>query len=187
MENQAKQSITVSQLVYLILKKIFLTILRMIWIFIRMTMYYAVKLLDKIFDFNEIEISRERANFNNQEALTTIKHEFIFDKSDKFLDKWMYFRDLMYDLELSEDEKAELVDYVLGMIAEAERQAFNTTYNYMMSKNLKEPSFEDMVIQGIFKSNKEFCVRDRVENPFKKQKSTELFLKRRKKKEQNWH
>ncbi len=186
MEKQV-QKITIYRFIYLIIKKLFLVGNKMLWIFIRMTIYYFVKFLNKIFKLKEIDISRERANFNKQEALTTIKHEFIFDKSEEFIYQWIYFKELISDLELDDDEKEELIDRMLAMLAEAEREAFNTTYNYMINKNLKEPSFEDMIIQGIFKENKEIEPRAKLDNPYTKKRSTELMLKRRKKKEKEWH
>lgn len=172
MEEERKGSIY--YYLWLILKKIFQVALHLSWIFIRMTIYWIARLLYKVFRLSEIDIARQRKNFNKQEALTTIKHEFVFDRSDAFLSEWNSFKELVRYLDLEEEEKEELVETVLALMAETERQAFNTTYNYMITKDLREPSFEDMVIQGIFKTKSDIEPRKKIYNPYKKTHLDEL-------------
>lgn len=160
--------------IWIAFRKVLQVALHLSWVFIRMTIYWITRLLYKIFRLSEIDLARQRKNFNKQEALTTIKHEFVFDKSDKFISQWIDFKELIRFLDLEEEEKEELVETVLALMAETERQAFNTTYNYMITKDLREPSFEDMVIQGIFKTNTNIDPRDRVENPYSKSRLQDL-------------
>lgn len=136
-------------------------------VFIRMTIYYLVKLIYKVFKLKEIDIAIERAKLNDQEGLTTFKHEFVFDKSEEFITNWIYCKELIFELDLEDEEKEELIQYILKLIAESERQAFNTTYNYMLTKDFREPSFEDMIIQGIFKNNSNIEPRCKLDNPYK--------------------
>lgn len=152
--------------IWLAFRKIFQVALHLSWVFIRMTIYWIARLLYKVFRLSEIDIARQRRKFNKQEALTNIRHEFVFDRSDAFLSEWNSFKELVRYLDLEEEEKEELVETVLALMAETERQAFNTTYNYMITKELREPSFEDMVIQGIFKTKSDIEPRKRVENPY---------------------
>lgn len=181
-----EKNYTVYQILLLIIRKVLKTALHLGWVFVRMTIYWIVKLIYWIFKLTEIDVARQRAKFNKQDALTTIKHEFVFDKSEEFITEWMYFKDLVFSLDLENEEKEELFDYVLRLIAESEREAFNTTYNYMITKDLKEPSFEDMVIQGIFKTNTNIEPRAKIDNPYYKSNVSQLRSKRNQKKYNDW-
>ena len=172
MEEERKGSIY--YYLWLILKKIFQVALHLSWVFIRMTIYWITRLLYKVFRLSQIDIARQRRKFNKQGALTNIRHEFVFDRSDAFLSQWNSFTELVRYLDIDEAEKEELVDTVLMLMAETERQAFNTTYNYMITKDLREPSFEDMIIQGIFKTKSDIEPRKRVYNPYSRTHLEEL-------------
>lgn len=184
--DEVKKSYTISEILFSIIKKIFEIITHLSWVFVRMTIYYFVKLLYKIFRLTEIDIENQRSKFNKQEALTTIKHEFVFEKSDEFLTQWVYLRQLVSELCIEDEEKEELFEYILRLMAETEREAFNTTYNYMITKDLREPSFEDLVIQGIFKNKSDIEPRAKIYNPYSKNNASELRNKREQKKYENW-
>ena len=166
--------VNVYQLLWYCLKWLLERVIHLAIVFVRMTVYWIVRLLYKIFRLREIDIERERARFSKQEALTSVRHEFAFDRSENFLTEWIYLKEFVFNLELEEDEKEELFDYILRIIAESEREAFNTTYNYMITKDLKEPSFEDMVIQGIFKTDTNIEPRAKIDNPYYTDKVTQL-------------
>ena len=167
-----------NQSVYDVLLNVAITILkhsiRLAILFVRMTLYYIVKLIYKVFRLREIDVAKERAILNDQSALTTFKHEFVFDKSDEFITSWLYLQEMVAQLDLEDGEKAELIQYILQLISEAEREAFNTTYNYMLTKDFRQPSFEDMIIQGIFKDNKEIEPKDKITNPYRDKLSDTL-------------
>lgn len=149
-------------------------------VFIRMTVYYIVKLIYYIFNLKEIDLARERGKLiDNNENLESFKHEFVFDKSDLFIENWSYYRELVAELDIPEENKAELIQYVLQLVAEAERQAFNTTYNYLRTKDMREPSFQDMIIQGIFQNNSNVEPREKLDNPYYENLATELRHKRK--------
>lgn len=174
MEEQEVRKGSIYYYLWLILKKIFQVALHLGWVFIRMTIYWIARLLYKVFRLSEIDLARQRKNFNKQEALTTIKHEFVFDRSDAFLSQWHSFTELVRYLDLEKEEKEELVETVLAIMAETERQAFNTTYNYLAGKDIREPSFEDMIVQGIFKTKSDIEPRKRVYNPYSRTHLEEL-------------
>ena len=178
MENR----VNVYQLLWHCLKWLLERVIHLAIVFVRMTVYWIVRLLYKIFRLREIDIERERARFSKQEALTSVRHEFAFDRSENFLTEWIYLKEFVFNLELEEDEKEELFDYILRIIAESEREAFNTTYNYMITKDLKEPSFEDMVIQGIFKTDTNIEPRAKIDNPYYTDKVTQLRNERNRRK-----
>ena len=77
-----EKNYTVYQILLLIIRKVLKTALHLGWVFVRMTIYWIVKLIYWIFKLTEIDVARQRAKFNKQDALTTIKHEFVFDKSE---------------------------------------------------------------------------------------------------------
>ena len=132
-----------------------------------MTVYYLVKLIYKVFKLREIDIAREREILiDNESNLEGFKHEFVFPKSDLFVENWIYYKELVEDLDLEAEEKAELIQYVLQLIAESERQAFNTTYDYLRTKDMREPSFQDMIIQGIFQNSSNVEAREKLNNPY---------------------
>ena len=56
----------------------------------------------------------------------------------------------------------------------------------MITKDLKEPSFEDMVIQGIFKTNTNIEPRAKIDNPYYKSNVSQLRSKRNQKKYNDW-
>lgn len=174
--------VNVYQLLWYCLKWLLERVIHLAIVFVRMTVYWIVRLLYKIFRLREIDIERERARFSKQEALTSVRHEFAFDRSENFLTEWIYLKEFVFNLELEEDEKEELFDYILRIIAESEREAFNTTYNYMITKDLKEPSFEDMVIQGIFKTDTNIEPRAKIDNPYYTDKVTQLRNERNRRK-----
>lgn len=174
--------VNVYQLLWYCLKWLLERVIHLAIVFVRMTVYWIVRLLYKIFRLREIDIERERARFSKQEALTSVRHEFAFDGSENFLTEWIYLKEFVFNLELEEDEKEELFDYILRIIAESEREAFNTTYNYMITKDLKEPSFEDMVIQGIFKTDTNIEPRAKIDNPYYTDKVTQLRNERNRRK-----
>jgi len=151
-------------------------------VFIRMTIYYIVKLIYKIFRLREIDVERQRSVFEDMDDTVTYKHEFVFKKSEKFIDSWFYIQDLVHTLELTDDQEKELYDFIIQLVAEAERGAFNTTYEYLRTKDLKEPSFQDLCIQGIFNTNSDIDPRDRFENPRRQQEGIRLHYKREKEK-----
>lgn len=149
-------------------------------VFIRMTVYYLVKLIYKVFKLREIDIAREREILIDNDAnLEGFKHEFVFEKSERFIENWIYYKELVADLELEEEEKAELIQYVLNLIAEAERQAFNTTYDYLKTKEMREPSFQDMIIQGIFQNSSNVEAREKLDNPYMESQLDSLRHKRK--------
>lgn len=174
--------VNVYQLLWHCLKWLIRRIFDIIVLFIRLTIYWIVKLIYKIFNLKEIDIQRERARFSKQEALTSVKHEFTFDRSEEFITEWIYLKEFVFSLGLEEDEKEELFDYILRIIASSEREAFNTTYNYMITKDLKEPSFEDMVIQGIFKTDTNIEPRAKIDNPYYTDKVSQLRNERNRRK-----
>lgn len=178
--------VNVYQLLWHCLKWLLERVIHLAIVFVRMTVYWIVRLIYKIFRLREIDIERERARFSKQEALTSVRHEFAFDRSENFLTEWIYLKEFVFNLELEEDEKEELFDYILRIIAESEREAFNTTYNYMITKDLKEPSFEDMVIQGIFKTDTNIEPRAKIDNPYYKSNVSQLRSKRNQKKYNDW-
>lgn len=127
-----------------------------------------MKLIYKVFNLREIDIAKQREILydDNRASLESFKHEFVFEKSDKFVENWAYYKELVEELDLEEEEKAELIQYVLQLIAESERQAFNTTYDYLRTKDMHEPSFQDMIIQGIFQNSSNVEARERLDNPY---------------------
>lgn len=179
---EEKTRINIYQLIWNCLKWLLERVIHLTIVFVRMTIYWIVKLLYKIFRLREIDIERERARFSKQEALTSVKHEFTFDRSEEFITEWIYLKEFVFSLDLEEDEKEELFDYILRIIASSEREAFNTTYNYMITKNMREPSFEDMVIQGIFKTDANIEPRAKVDNPYYTDKVTQLRNERNRRK-----
>lgn len=179
---EEKARINIYQLLWNCLKWLLERVIHLTIVFVRMTIYWIVKLLYKIFRLREIDIERERARFSKQEALTSVKHEFTFDRSEEFITEWIYLKEFVFSLDLEEDEKEELFDYILRIIASSEREAFNTTYNYMITKNMREPSFEDMVIQGIFKTDANIEPRAKVDNPYYTDKVTQLRNERNRRK-----
>ena len=149
-------------------------------VFIRMAVYYLVKLIYKVFKLREIDIARQREQLIDTDAnLEGFKHEFVFQKSDKFIENWIYYKELVEDLDLEEEEKAELIQYVLQLISESERQAFNTTYDYLRTKDMKEPSFQDMIIQRIFQNSSNVEAREKLDNPYMENLSDSLRHKRK--------
>lgn len=166
--------------ILLALKWLIRRILELIWLFIRMTIYYLVKLLYKIFNLRQIDIDRQRNIYEHLDDNVTYKHEFVFPKSEEFILAWYYVQDLISSLELSEDDQRELYDFLLTMIAESERNAFNITYEYLRTKDMKEPSFQDMAIQEIFKTNSDIEPRAKFENPMRKSEGITLHYKRKK-------
>lgn len=179
---EEKTRINIYQLIWNCLKWILERVIHLTIVFVRMTVYWIVKLLYKIFRLREIDIERERARFSKQEALTSVKHEFTFDRSEEFITEWIYLKEFVFSLDLEEDEKEELFDYILRIIASSEREAFNTTYNYMITKNMREPSFEDMIIQNIFKTDANIEPRAKVENPYYTDKVSQLRNERNRRK-----
>ena len=179
---EEKTRINIYQLIWNCLKWLLERVIHLTIVFVRMTIYWIVKLLYKIFRLREIDIERERARFSKQEALTSVKHEFTFDRSEEFITEWIYLKEFVFSLNLEEDEKEELFDYILRIIAQSEREAFNTTYNYMITKNMREPSFEDMIIQNIFKTDANIEPRARVENPYYTDKVSQLRNERNRRK-----
>lgn len=179
---EEKTRINIYQLIWNCLKWLLERVIHLTIVFVRMTIYWIVKLLYKIFRLREIDIERERARFSKQEALTSVKHEFTFDRSEEFITEWIYLKEFVFSLDLEEDEKEELFDYILRIIAQSEREAFNTTYNYMITKNMREPSFEDMIIQNIFKTDANIEPRARVENPYYTDKVSQLRNERNRRK-----
>ena len=179
---EEKTRINIYQLIWNCLKWLLERVIHLTIVFVRMTIYWIVKLLYKIFRLREIDIERERARFSKQEALTSVKHEFTFDRSEEFITEWIYLKEFVFSLNMEEDEKEELFDYILRIIAQSEREAFNTTYNYMITKNMREPSFEDMIIQNIFKTDANIEPRARVENPYYTDKVSQLRNERNRRK-----
>lgn len=149
-------------------------------VFIRMTVYYLVKLIYKVFKLQEIDLAKQRELlYDNDENITGFKHEFVFEKSEKFIENWIYYKELVQDLDLEEEEKAELIQYVLQLIAESERQAFNTTFEYLRTKDMQEPSFQDMIIRGIFQNSSNVEARERLDNPYMESQLESLRHKRK--------
>lgn len=179
---EEKTRINIYQLIWNCLKWLLERVIHLTIVFVRMTIYWIVKLLYKIFRLREIDIERERARFSKQEALTSVKHEFTFDRSEEFITEWIYLKEFVFSLDLEEDEKEELFDYILRIIAQSEREAFNTTYNYMITKNIREPSFEDMIIQNIFKTDANIEPRAKVDNPYYTDKVSQLRNERNRRK-----
>lgn len=179
---EEKVRINIYQLIWNCLKWLLERVIHLTIVFVRMTIYWIVKLLYKIFRLREIDIERERARFSKQEALTSVKHEFTFDRSEEFITEWIYLKEFVFSLDLEEDEKEELFDYILRIIAQSEREAFNTTYNYMITKNMREPSFEDMIIQNIFKTDANIEPRAKVDNPYYTDKVSQLRNERNRRK-----
>lgn len=179
---EEKTRINIYQLIWNCLKWLLERVIHLTIVFVRMTIYWIVKLLYKIFRLREIDIERERARFSKQEALTSVKHEFTFDRSEEFITEWIYLKEFVFSLDLEEDEKEELFDYILRIIAQSEREAFNTTYNYMITKNMREPSFEDMIIQNIFKTDANIEPRAKVDNPYYTDKVSQLRNERNRRK-----
>lgn len=179
---EEKTRINIYQLIWNCLKWLLERVIHLTIVFVRMTIYWIVKLLYKIFRLREIDIERERARFSKQEALTSVKHEFTFNRSEEFITEWIYLKEFVFSLDLEEDEKEELFDYILRIIAQSEREAFNTTYNYMITKNMREPSFEDMIIQNIFKTDANIEPRAKVDNPYYTDKVSQLRNERNRRK-----
>ena len=68
-----------------------------------MTVYYLVKLIYKVFKLREIDIARQREQLIDNDAnLEGFKHEFVFQKSDKFIENWIYYKELVEDLDLED-------------------------------------------------------------------------------------
>lgn len=149
-------------------------------LFIRLSVYWIVKLIYKIFNLKEIDIQRQRNIYEHLDDNVTYKHEFCFPKSEEFLTSWIFIQDLIGSWELDEDDEREFYDFMLTLIAEAERNAFNVTYEYLQTKDMKEPSFQDMAIQEIFKSNSDIEPRAKVENPLRQKEGIRLHYKREK-------
>lgn len=171
------------ELIGLTVKWLLGRIFHLIWVFIRVSIYWIVRLLYKIFKLQQIDVERQRNKLESLDNSLNIKHEFTFPKSEKFILSWIYIKDLVFDLELDRDEKDELFDSLIVLVAEAERGAFNTTLDYIKTKDLKEPSFEDLCIQGIFKTDTNIEPRAKFENPFDERLSDVLRNKRHKAKD----
>ena len=182
MEKSEKYS--VYQIIFLILRFILHRIFHYLVVFVRMTVYWIVKLIYKIFRLREIDVARQKNILEGLDTSVNIKHEFTFPKSEKFITTWIYIRDLVFTLDLEEDEKSELFDFLLVLVAEAERGAFNLTKDYLATKDLKEPGFEDMCIQGIFSTKSDIDVRDRFENPMREREGMKLRNKRKREESQ---
>ncbi|MBU5337508.1 hypothetical protein [Intestinibacter bartlettii] len=179
---EEKDRINIYQLIWNCLKWLLERVIHYAIVFIRMTIYYIVKLIYKIFRLREIDVERQRSVFEDMDDTVTYKHEFVFKKSEKFIDSWFYIQDLVHTLGLTDDQEKELYDFIIQLVAEAERGAFNTTYEYLRTKDLKEPSFQDLCIQGIFNTSSDIDPRDRFENPRRQQEGIRLHYKREKEK-----
>lgn len=169
---------SIYEIIGLALKWLISRILHLIWVFIRMSIYWIVKLIYKIFKLQQIDVERQRNILEHLDTSVNIKHEFTFPKSEEFILNWIYIKDLVFALDLDQDEQKELFDFLIVLVAEAERGAFNTTLDYMRTKDLKEPSFEDLCIQGIFATNTNIEPRARFENPFDERLGMKLRNKR---------
>lgn len=177
---EEKARINIYQLIWNCLKWILERVIHLTIVFMRMTVYWIVKLLYKIFRLREIDVERQRSVFENMDDTVIYKHEFVFQKSDKFIDAWFYIQDLVHTLDLTDNQERELYDFIIQLVSEAERGAFNITTEYLRTKDLKEPSFQDLCIQGIFNSSSNIDVRDRFENPCRKQEGIRLHYERKK-------
>ena len=87
---EEKARINIYQLIWNCLKWILERVIHLTIVFVRMTVYWIVKLLYKIFRLREIDVERQRSVFENMDDTVTYKHEFVFQKSDKFIDAWFY-------------------------------------------------------------------------------------------------
>lgn len=170
------------ELLWKALKWLLERIFNILVLFIRLTIYWIVKLIYKIFNLREIDIQRQRNIYENLDDNVTYKHEFCFPKSEEFLTSWIFIQDVISSWELDKDDEREFYDFILSLIAESERNAFNVTYEYLRTKDMKEPSFQDMAIQEIFKSNSDVEPRAKVENPLRQKEGIKLHYKREREK-----
>lgn len=177
---EEKARINIYQLIWNCLKWLLKRVIHLAIVFVRMTVYWIVKFLYKIFRLREIDVERQRSVFENMDDTVTYKHEFVFQKSDKFIDAWFYIQDLVHTLNLTDDQERELYDFIIQLVSEAERGAFNITTEYLRTKDLRETSFQDLCIQGIFNSSSNIDVRDRFENPRRQQEGIRLHYERKK-------
>ena len=130
---EEKARINIYQLIWNCLKWILERVIHLTIVFVRMTVYWIVKLLYKIFRLREIDVERQRSVFENMDDTVTYKHEFVFQKSDKFIDAWFYIQDLVHTLDLTDDQERELYDFIIQLVSEAERGAFNITTEYLQN------------------------------------------------------
>lgn len=174
--------VNVYQLLWHCLKWLIRRIFDIIVLFIRLTIYWIVKLIYKIFNLREIDIQRQRNIYEHLDDNVTYKHEFCFPKSESFLESWIFIQDLINSWDLDEDDEREFYDFILTLIAESERNAFNITTEYLRTKDLREPSFQDLCVQGIFNTNSDVEVRAKVENPLRQKEGIRLHYKREREK-----
>lgn len=174
--------VNVYQLLWHCLKWLIRRIFDIIVLFIRLTIYWIVKLIYKIFNLREIDIQRQRNIYEHLDDNVTYKHEFCFPKSESFLESWIFIQDLINSWDLDEDDEREFYDFILTLIAESERNAFNITTEYLRTKDLREPSFQDLCVQGIFNTNSDIEVRAKVENPLRQKEGIRLHYKREREK-----
>ena len=117
---EEKARINIYQLIWNCLKWILERVIHLTIVFVRMTVYWIVKLLYKIFRLREIDVERQRSVFENMDDTVTYKHEFVFQKSDKFIDAWFYIQDLVHTLDLTDDQERELYDFIIQLVSKGE-------------------------------------------------------------------
>ena len=174
--------VNVYQLLWHCLKWLIRRIFDIIVLFIRLTVYWIVKLIYKIFNLREIDIQRQRNIYEHLDDNVTYKHEFCFPKSESFLESWIFIQDLINSWDLDKDDEREFYDFILTLIAEAERNTFNVTTEYLKTKDLKEPTWQDLCIQGIFNTSSDIEPREKVTNPLRQKEGIRLHYKREREK-----
>ena len=83
MEKSEKYS--VYQIIFLILRFILHRIFHYLVVFVRMTVYWIVKLIYKIFRLREIDVARQKNILEGLDTSVNIKHEFTFPKVKNLL------------------------------------------------------------------------------------------------------
>lgn len=150
--------------------------------FTRMTVYYLVKALYKIFNLREIDILKFRNVFEDQDENLKFKHSFSVHRSEDFIMAWYYIKDIIYDLDVDDDVKTELFDFMELLVCEAERGLFDTIYYYILDRGVEKATWQDMCLQEIFSNNKDITPREEFSNPMRQRKGLELYYNRQREK-----
>lgn len=168
------KNVSWARILFLLIKKIFRIALDLGWLFIRMTVYWIARLLYRVFNLAEIDVVRTRKKHEGNFGLTDFKgHTFTFKRSNEFVYNYHDYLELIRTLDIDEGDKEDLINYTLTLVAEAERSAFDTIYQYVLSKG-ESATFDDFILNMIFSgNNKEVEVREKTKNPYTEPNATE--------------
>ena len=134
------EEITVYTVLSVIIGKIFKFVLHMSWVFIRMTVYWIVRLLYKILSLEEIDEERGihrvyKTNTEVVEVIDELNHTFNFQRSPEFKDLFDDYKDKLKTIRILwdhdkdnlkfdiEEQIEEINDDIAKLIVIAEQEA----------------------------------------------------------------